>query len=152
MTTHSTRPVEIRRDWHVIDASTKPLGRLATEVAGLLRGKHKPNYAPHLDMGDFVIVINAAQIQVTGRKLEQKTYYRHSGYPGGLKEIGLQKLLQTRPERVMEHAVRGMLPKTKLGRQMYRKLKVYSGTSHPHEAQIIGSERARGRTTTEAAS
>lgn len=143
MKTHSTRASEIRRDWHVIDASSKPLGRVATEVACLLRGKHKPNYAPYLDVGDFVVVVNASKIQVTGRKLIQKQYYRHSGYPGGLKAIWLEKLLQTRPERVMEHAVRGMLPKTRLGRQMYRKLKVYAGPTHPHQAQIIGAERAR---------
>lgn len=143
MKTHSTRPSEIRRDWHVIDASSKPLGRVATEVAGLLRGKHKPNYVPHLDVGDFVIVVNASRIQVTGRKLLQKQYYRHSGYPGGLKSIWLEKMLQTKPEQVMEHAVRGMLPKTRLGRQMYRKLKVYAGPTHPHEAQVVGAERAR---------
>ena len=143
MKTHSTRPDEISRQWHVIDASSKPLGRVATEVAGLLRGKHKPNYAPHLDMADFVVVVNASKIQVTGRKLLQKRYYRHSGYPGGLTSVWLEKLLQTKPERVMEHAVRGMLPKNKLGRQLYRKLKVYAGPSHTHQAQVIGRERAR---------
>ena len=145
MKTHSTRPDEISRQWHVIDASSKPLGRLASEVAGLLRGKHKPNFAPHLDMGDFVVVINAAKIQVTGRKALQKQYYRHSGYPGGLAAIGLEKMLRTKPERVMERAVRGMLPKNKLGRQLYRKLKVYAGPTHPHQAQVIGSERARAQ-------
>lgn len=142
MKTHSTKPDEITRQWHVIDASTKPLGRIATEVAYLLRGKHKPNYAPHLDMGDYVVVVNASKIQVTGRKLLQKLYYRHSGYPGGLRSVWLEKLLQTKPERVMEHAVRGMLPKTKLGRDMYRKLRVYAGPTHPHQAQVIGGQRA----------
>lgn len=149
MTTHSTRLAEITRDWHVIDASSKPLGRVATEVAGLLRGKHKPNFVPHLDMGDFVIVVNAAKIQVTGRKLLQKKYYHHSGYPGGLSWIGLEKQLQTKPERVMEHAVRGMLPKNRLGQQLYRKLKVYAGPTHPHQAQVIGATRARAEATTE---
>lgn len=151
MKTHSTKPDEITRQWHVIDASTKPLGRVATEVAYLLRGKHKPNYAPHLDMGDYVVVVNASRIQVTGRKLLQKLYYRHSGYPGGLRSVWLEKLLQTKPERVMEHAVRGMLPKTKLGREMYRKLRVYAGPTHPHQAQVVGSERAHEARTAPAA-
>lgn len=136
MKTYSTKPSDIERHWHLIDASGKTLGRLATEVARLLKGKHKPIYAPHLDTGDFVVVINAAKIGVTGKKLEKKTYYRHSGYPGGLRSITLGKMLQSHPTRVIEHAVRGMLPHNRLGRAMMKKLRVYAGDTHPHQAQL----------------
>jgi large subunit ribosomal protein L13 len=119
----------------VVDATGKTLGRLATEVARILRGKHKPTFSPGLDVGDHVIVVNAAKIHVTGRKLDQKMYYRHSGYPGGLREITLRDQLAKNPVRVIEHAVRGMLPKNSLGRKMYKKLKVYAGPEHEHEAQ-----------------
>lgn len=125
----------MQRDWYVVDATGKTLGRLATEIARVLRGKHKPCYTPHMDCGDFVIVINADKIRVTGRKLDQKTYYRHSGYPGGLTSVTLRRQLETHPERVLEAAVRGMLPKNRLGRRMFKKLKVYASPTHPHEAQ-----------------
>lgn len=136
MKTYSTKPSDIERDWHLIDASGKTLGRLAINVARLLKGKHKPIYAPHLDTGDFVVIINAAKIRVTGKKLEKKTYYRHSGYPGGLRSITLGKMLQAHPTRVIEHAVRGMLPHNRLGRAMMKKLRVYAGDTHPHQAQL----------------
>jgi large subunit ribosomal protein L13 len=119
----------------VVDAAGQTLGRLAARVARILHGKHKPTYSPSVDTGDFVIVVNAEKIHVTGRKLDQKIYYRYSGYPGGLKEITLRNLLQRHPTRVIEHAVRGMLPKNRLGRQMFKKLKVYAGPDHPHAAQ-----------------
>ena len=130
---------DVERAWHVIDAADRPLGRVATEVAVLLRGKHKPAYHPSQDVGDYVIVINAARVAATGRKLEQKKYYRHSGYLGGLKEQTLKELLAKRPERAIERAVRGMLPKTRLGRTQYRHLRVYAGPNHPHEGQIAES-------------
>jgi large subunit ribosomal protein L13 len=133
--TYSATPSDIEREWLVVDAQGQTLGRLATRIASVLRGKHKPLYTPHLDCGDFVIVVNADKIQVTGRKLDQKMYYRHSGYPGGLKEILLRKQLEIHPERVVESAVRGMLPKTRLGRKLFKKLKVYAGPTHPHQAQ-----------------
>jgi len=136
MKTYSTRTSDIQRQWHVVDASQEVLGRLASRVARLLMGKHKTIYVPHLDTGDYVIVINAARVRVTGNKAKQKTYYRHSGYPGGLKSITLEKMLATHPERVIEKAVKGMLPKNALGRAMASKLKVYAGESHPHEAQV----------------
>ena len=123
------------KKWYIVDARDVVLGRLATEVASRLRGKHKPKFSTHLDVGDFVIVINADKVKVTGSKLTQKTYFRHSGYPGGARETRLDKLLQDKPERVIEHAVRGMLPGNSLGRQQFRKLKVYAGDKHPHEAQ-----------------
>lgn len=135
MKTYVTKPDEIKREWFVVDAEGKTLGRLASEVARILRGKHKPNYSPSLDVGDYVIVVNAEKIRVTGRKLDQKIYYRHSGYPGGLKQIRLRDLLARHPTRVIEHAVRGMLPKNRLGRRMFKKLKVYAGPDHPHHAQ-----------------
>ncbi|MDT8902652.1 50S ribosomal protein L13 [Anaeroselena agilis] len=128
-------PATIERKWYVIDAEGKTLGRLAAEVAKMLRGKHKPTYTPHMDTGDHIIVVNAAKIHLTGNKLVQKTYFRHSGYPGGTTFTTAGKMLAERPERVIELAVKGMLPKNRLGRQMYRKLKVYRGPSHPHEAQ-----------------
>ena len=129
-------PATIERKWYVIDAEGKTLGRLAAEVAKLLRGKHKPTYTPHMDTGDHVIVVNAAKIHLTGNKLVQKTYFRHSGYPGGTTFTTAGKMMAERPERVVEMAIKGMLPKNRLGRQMYRKLKVYRGPSHPHEAQM----------------
>ena len=134
MKTHSTKASEIKREWHVIDASGKVLGRLATQIASLLMGKHKPIFSPHLDTGDFVVVINADKVRVTGNKMKQKVYYRHSGYPGGLKSINLEKMMQTQPTRVVEHAVKGMLPHNRLGAKMFKKLKVYVGDSHPHPA------------------
>ncbi|MBI3003070.1 MAG: 50S ribosomal protein L13 [candidate division NC10 bacterium] len=135
MRTYLARPGEIPRTWHLVDAEGKVLGRLASEVAMLLRGKRKPTFTPHEDVGDFVIVINAAKIRLTGHKLRDKVYYRYSGYPGGLKAVTAGKLLQTHPTRVVEQAVRGMLPKSKLGNRLYGKLKVYAGAAHPHGAQ-----------------
>ncbi|HIC94293.1 MAG TPA: 50S ribosomal protein L13 [Anaerolineae bacterium] len=135
MKTYSVKAGEIKREWYLIDAEGKTLGRLASEIAKILRGKHKPIYSPHLDCGDYVIVINAEKIRVTGRKLDQKIYYRHSGYPGGLKSITLREQLAKHPERVIKAAVKGMLPKNRLGRKMLKKLKVYAGASHPHQAQ-----------------
>jgi large subunit ribosomal protein L13 len=126
---------EIVRQWHVLDAENAVLGRVASRVAMLLMGKHKPTYTPFLDTGDHVIVINAAKVRLTGRKEEQKVYRRHSGYPGGLTETGVRKVRATRPVALIEDAVSGMLPKNKLGKQMYRKLKVYAGDKHPHQAQ-----------------
>jgi large subunit ribosomal protein L13 len=133
--TYVTKEEDVQREWYVVDASGQTLGRLAARVASVLRGKHKPIYSPSVDVGDFVIVVNAEKVHVTGRKLDQKIYYRHSGYPGGLKEITLRNLLQRHPIRVIEHAVRGMLPKNRLGRQVFKHLKVYAGSEHPHEAQ-----------------
>lgn len=138
MKTYSTKASDIKREWHVIDASAKTLGRLASEVAQLLRGKYKPIYSPHLDTGDYVIVVNAQKVRVTGKKAKQKLYYHHSGYPGGLKSVSLAKMMETHPTRVIEHAVRGMLPKGPLGRAMFKKLKVYPGPDHPHQAQVKG--------------
>jgi len=139
MKTYSTKPDDIKREWHVIDASGKTLGRLATRIAGLLMGKHKPIFSPNQDTGDYVVVINAEKIRVTGNKARQKLYYRHSGYPGGLSSIWLEKLMQTKPTQAIEHAVRGMLPTTRLGATMFKKLRVYAGETHPHLAQIKAS-------------
>jgi large subunit ribosomal protein L13 len=133
--TYSPKGNDITRQWHVIDASDVVLGRLASQVAVLLRGKHKPIFAPHVDTGDFVIVINADKVALSGNKLEQKRAYRHSGYPGGLRSVSYGELMEKRPERVVEKAVRGMLPKNSLGRKTLRKLKVYAGPDHPHSAQ-----------------
>jgi large subunit ribosomal protein L13 len=133
--TRSTRAEDVERSWHVVDADGLVLGRLASQVASVLRGKTKPTYTPHVDDGDFVIIVNAEKVRLTGRKLEQKTYYRHSGYPGGIKAVTAGRLLQTFPERVIENAVEGMLPSGRLGRRMARKLKVYAGPDHPHAAQ-----------------
>ena len=133
--TYVTKNEDVQREWYVVDAAGQTLGRLAAQVARILCGKHKPTYSPSVDTGDCVIVVNAEKIRVTGRKLDQKIYYRYSGYPGGLKEVTLRTLLQRHPTRVIEHAVRGMLPKTRLGRRMFKKLKVYAGPEHPHEAQ-----------------
>ena len=135
MRTFTAKTEEIERDWYVVDADGQTLGRLASRIAPIIRGKHKPIYTPHLDCGDFVIIINAEKVRVTGRKLDQKLYHRHSGYPGGLKSISLRDQLDRHPERVLQAAIKGMLPKTKLGRRMIKKLKVYAGDSHPHQAQ-----------------
>ncbi len=144
--TYSLSAKDIEKDWVVVDAAGQILGRLATRVAGLLMGKHKVSYSPHLDMGDYVIVINATKIKVTGNKLEDKIYYRHTGYMGGLKEENLGTLLERRPERVVELAVRGMLPRNKLAKHLLRHLKVHAGPDHPHEAQInISRKRANRR-------
>jgi large subunit ribosomal protein L13 len=133
--TFSPKASDIQHQWHVIDASDVVLGRLASHAAMLLRGKHKPIFAPHVDTGDFVIVVNAEKVALSGRKLEQKRAYRHSGYPGGLRSVAYGELMDRHPERVIEKAVRGMLPKNSLGRSMLRKLKVYAGPDHPHQAQ-----------------
>ena len=135
MKTFSAKPHEIRREWFVVDAQGQTLGRLAARVAAILRGKHKPIYTPHVDCGDYVIVVNAGKINVTGQKLDQKMYYRHSGYPGGLRQVSLRRQLQIHPDRIVETAVRGMLPKNRFGRKMFKKLKIYAGPDHPHQAQ-----------------
>lgn len=135
MKTFSAKPHEVKRDWYIVDASDKVLGRLAVEIARRLRGKHKPEFTPHVDTGDYIVVINAEKVRVTGRKAEQKMYYRHSQYAGGLKTTSFEKLQQRFPTRVIEKAVKGMLPKGPLGSAMYRKLKVYAGAEHPHSAQ-----------------
>ena len=132
MKTHSTKPSEITREWYLVDATDKTLGRLASEIAKVLRGKNKPIYTPHLDTGDYVVVINAERVHVTGRKLDQKFYHRHSGYPGGLTSISLREQLKRHPTRVIRSAVWGMLPHNRLGRAVMKKLKVYAGDSHPH--------------------
>lgn len=135
MKTFTGKTEEIEREWYVVDAEGKTLGRLASRIAPILRGKHKPTYTPHLDCGDFVIVINADKVRVTGRKLDQKFYHHHSGYPGGLKSVSLRDQLAQHPERVIQAAVKGMLPKNKLGRRVIKKLKIYASDGHPHEAQ-----------------
>ncbi len=135
MKTYAVKASEIQRRWWVVDATDQTLGRLATRIATLLEGKHKPTYSPHLDTGDHVVVINAARIKVTGNKLVDKSYFRHSNYPGGLKEESLAAVMARKPELVIERAVKGMLPQNRIGRAMYRKLKVYPGADHPHEAQ-----------------
>jgi large subunit ribosomal protein L13 len=133
--TYTTKPDDINREWYVVDATGLTLGRLASQIASVLRGKHKPIFSPHMDCGDFVIVINAEKVRVTGDKLDQKMYYRHSQYPGGLKTISLRDQMKQHPDRVIRLAVRGMLPKNRLGRQMIKKLKVYREPDHPHQAQ-----------------
>lgn len=135
MKTFCAKPETVKRDWFVVDAENMVLGRLASEVARRLRGKHKAEYTPHVDTGDYIIIINAEKIRVTGRKETDKIYYRHSGYPGGIKATVLNKMRQTYPERIIESAVKGMLPKGPLGREMFRKLKIYSGSEHKHSAQ-----------------
>ena len=135
MKTFSPTPRDINREWFLVDAENKILGRLAAQVAHRLRGKHKPEFAPHMDNGDFIVVVNCEKIAVTGKKLLDKKYYHHSGYPGGIKDIALGKLLERKPEEVFRHAVRGMLPKNRLGRALLKKLKIYAGKDHPHEAQ-----------------
>ena len=133
--TYHAKPGEVEREWLIVDATDMVLGRLASEIAQILKGKRKPQYTPHVDTGDFVVIINADKIVVTGNKPEQKIYYHHSGYPGGIKAETYAKLLARRPEEVLRHAVRGMLPHNKLGRAQLRKLKIFAGTEHPHEAQ-----------------
>lgn len=140
MKTYSTKAKDIDHQWHVIDASGKTLGRLSTQIASLLMGKHKPTYVTHLDTGDYVIVLNAAKVRVTGKKTKQKTYYRHSGYPGGIKAVTYEDMMAAHPTRIIEYAVKGMLPHNRLGRAMFKKLKVYAGDSHPHQAQVAGTE------------
>ena len=137
MTTKSftATPQDIERKWYVVDADGKTLGRLETEVATVLRGKHKPTYTPHMDCGDYVIVVNAEKVEVTGKKRKEKIYKRHTGYPGGLRETTFEKLQEKKPEEIIRHAVKGMMPNGKLGRQMYKKLKVYAGPEHNHQAQ-----------------
>jgi large subunit ribosomal protein L13 len=135
MKTFSAKPAEVKRDWYVIDATGKTLGRLAAEIAKRLRGKHKPEYTPHVDTGDYIVVINAEKVHATGNKMTDKFYYHHTGYPGGIKSIQLKDQLIQHPTRVIEHAVKGMMPKNPLGRAMFRKLKVYAGTEHKHTAQ-----------------
>jgi large subunit ribosomal protein L13 len=135
MSTYMATPQNIERKWYILDATDKPLGRLATEAARLLRGKHKPVYTPNVDSGDHVIILNADKIILTGHKLDQKYHYSHSGYPGGLKATSYKTLLENNPERAIEYAVRGMIPHNKLGRQAFKKLKVYQGSEHPHQAQ-----------------
>ena len=135
MKTFSAKTHEVKRDWYVVDASDKVLGRLATEIARRLRGKHKAEYTPHVDTGDYIVVTNAEKVAVTGRKFKEKMYYHHTGHPGGIKSISFDKLQAKNPARIIERAVKGMLPKNPLGRDMYRKLKIYVGNDHPHEAQ-----------------
>jgi len=135
MTTVSTKPADVRREWLLVDADGKTLGRLATEIAHRLRGKHKPEYTPHVDTGDYIVVVNAEKIHVTGNKLKQKMYHSHTGYIGNLKSITLEKQLQKAPERVIEHAVKGMMPRNKLGRAMFKKLRVYAGPEHQQQSQ-----------------
>ena len=136
MKTYSTKASDIKRKWHLIDAQDKILGKLATQVAGLLMGKHKPIFSRHLDTGDHVVVINAEKVRVTGNKAKQKLYHRHSGYPGGLKSITLERVMQTHPTRVIEYAVKGMLPRTRLAAEMMKRLRVYAGDAHPHQGQV----------------
>jgi len=135
MPTFSAKPAEVKREWYVVDAGEKVLGRIASEIATRLRGKHKPEYTPHVDTGDHVVVINAARVKVTGRKTTDKIYHRHSGYPGGLRSLSFERLQERAPGRAIEIAVKGMLPRGPLGRAMFRKLHVYSGSTHPHAAQ-----------------
>ena len=135
MATFSAKPAEVDRSWYVVDADGKTLGRLASEIARRLRGKHKPEYTPHVDTGDYIVVVNAEKVRVTGKKRTDKKYYRHSGYPGGIKEITFEKLQASAPTRIIELAVKGMLPRGPLGRDMYRKLKVYAGPEHKHSSQ-----------------
>jgi large subunit ribosomal protein L13 len=145
--TYSLSAKEIHKSWHVVDAADQTLGRLSTNIARLLMGKHKPTYSPHLDMGDFVIVVNAARVRVTGKKLDDKIYYRHTGYIGGLKTMPLGEMLQRNPRRVIELSVRGMLPRNRLSRHLLGHLKVYPGPEHPHEAQVNGSRKQEARRT-----
>lgn len=135
MKTFSAKPHEVKRDWYVIDADGKTLGRMASEIATRLRGKHKAEFTPHVDTGDYIVVVNAGKVRVTGNKAQDKIYYRHTGYPGGIREENFEKLVARKPERVIEMAVKGMLPHNPLGRAMLRKLKVYAGPTHPHAAQ-----------------
>lgn len=135
MKTFVAKPAEVKRDWYVVDAQGQTLGRLSTEIARRLRGKHKAEFTPHVDTGDYIVVINAEKVTVTGRKTKQKMYHRHTGYPGGLKSMSFEKMIDHKPERVIELAVKGMIPRNPLGRAMLKKLKVYAGVDHPHTAQ-----------------
>lgn len=146
MKTYSQKASEVQRDWYLIDASNQTLGRLSTQIATLLRGKHKPTFTPSLDGGDFVVVVNVEKIRVSGRKADQIVYYRHTGYPGGLKETSYKMMLAKKPEYILRHAVKGMLPKNRMGRRLITKLRLYSGTEHPHTAQQpkLYTPRARG--------
>ena len=144
MKTYSVKASQIERGWHVVDASGEILGRVATDIARLLMGKHKPMFSRHLDTGDYVVVVNAEKVRVSGDKLKQKVYYRHSGYPGGLKAVTLERMLKNKPAWVIEHAVKGMLPKNRLGAQMFKKLKVYKGDTHPHLAQVGTGTKTAG--------
>ncbi|MFB1001459.1 MAG: 50S ribosomal protein L13 [Pseudomonadales bacterium] len=135
MKTYSAKPADIQQDWFIVDATGKTLGRMATEIAHRLRGKHKAEYTPHMDVGDFIIVVNAEKVAVTGKKGTDKIYHSHTGYPGGLKSISFNKLIEKAPERTIQSAVKGMLPRNPLGRERFRKLKVYAGDQHPHAAQ-----------------
>ena len=135
MITYSAKPDEVKRDWYVIDATDKTLGRIATEIASRLRGKHKPEYTPHVDTGDYIVVVNCEKVRVTGNKAKDKMYYHHTQFPGGIKSVSFEKLLQKFPDRPIKSAVKGMLPKGPLGRQMFSKLKVYAGSEHPHASQ-----------------
>ena len=135
MKTFSAKPAEVKRDWYIIDAKGKTLGRMASEIARRLKGKHKPEYTPHVDTGDYIVVVNAEKVHVTGKKMTDKIYYRHSGFPGGIKSLSFEKLIEKAPERVIQLAVKGMLPKNSLGRAMLRKLKVYAGPDHVHSSQ-----------------
>lgn len=135
MKTYSAKPAEVQRDWFIVDASGKTLGRMASEIAHRLRGKHKPEYTPHVDTGDYIVVVNAEKVAVTGNKATDKMYHAHTGYPGGLKSMSFEKLIEKAPERTIEKAVKGMLPRNPLGRAMFAKLRVYAGAEHPHTAQ-----------------
>jgi len=135
MKTYSAKPADIQQDWFIVDATGKTLGRMATEIAHRLRGKHKAEYTPHMDVGDYIVVVNAEKVAVTGKKGTDKIYHSHTGYPGGLKSISFNKLIEKAPERTIQSAVKGMLPRNPLGREMFRKLKVYAGDQHPHAAQ-----------------
>ncbi len=141
MKTYSAKPSEMEPLWHVMDAAGRPLGRLAVEVARILQGKHRPTYTAHILTGDFVVIVNASQVGITGRKSEQKKYYRHSGYPGGLRTTTFKQMLASHPDRIVRQAVKGMLPKNALARHMLKRLKVYAGADHPHEAQVTGALR-----------
>jgi large subunit ribosomal protein L13 len=143
MKSYMARPLEVERKWYVVDAEGQTLGRLATEIAYILRGKNKPQYTPHVDTGDFVVVVNAEKVVVTGRKAEQKVYRRHSGYPGGLKETSYEQMMERRPTEILRRAVKGMMPKNRLARQQLRKLKIYAGPEHPHAAQNPQSYEVR---------
>lgn len=146
MKTYSQKASEVQREWYLVDATDQTLGRLATQIATLLRGKHKPTFSPNLDGGDFVVVVNAEKVRLTGRKPDQKIYYRHSNYPGGLKQTPYKRMLAQHPERILRFAVKGMLPRTRLGRQQITKLKIYAGPAHPHAAQQpkVYTPRPRG--------
>ena len=144
--TYNAKPLEIDPDWKIMDAADKPLGRFASEIALILQGKHRPTYTPHTITGDFVIVVNAAKIDITGRKRANKIYYRYSGYPGGLRQTTFSQMIEKHPDRTIRHAVKGMLPKTTLGQRMLKRLKIYAGPDHPHDAQVIGAQKRNEKT------